>query len=459
MLKSIRGYAKFIEKDSPESTPVWTLLQMKQSLDQNGISALLDAGDDEKTSAAIQDALHQKELVGLVNPELFTLLRPGPGFRKNVSRLMNAVQGGLSLNEENVELVLRTGIPNMRAIAQYFGIAGDLYAGYGIVRSQPGKPSPDWEAFRTSWQSFFSACTDQTFRKPWTEIEGTACGKQFGVLVKTFRPKIKDGIATLPSRENDPIGANYPILNSVSMFIGTEVVDAFEKALTAYNSGGEPDFTPGFSQNFKVGYWGNPADVDRVIANPRGFTDYKTSKRYKLGQVPWFEAIYRSAAEPGISRGIVLDRNLTEGLPDRDIVTTGGWVDGHSVLALRNLGCEHVVYITRRNVDSTFVTGMARALGMSKDDLVGTFGVRMAPTPPLSSFETALQQATAVWCTDWDNVGVDLDKETVDGHTAPLQINETRLGESYFLDTKRFPDPYPRANQHTGLLGCEITSP
>jgi hypothetical protein len=251
-------------------------------------------------------------------------------------------------------------------------------------------------------------------------------------------------------------------------------VDAFRAAQKTYVDGGMPSFKPNFEESFRIGYWGRASDLIKVRSDVKEYAKkgyFKQRKFLPLWTNSWHDVMMHSASEPGLSSGLVYKD---------DILTLGGWVDGHSTMVLRNLGCEQVVYITRRpadpkSVDSNFCKGVASKLGMPRADHRAFFDFALDhqkddaadPKAPFSMFERSVLEASAVWCTDWDKQGLDLDKQTHDGHTATLVVNPS--GEDFFLKPQAGRGTYLRARKPGGplpamngylpngdLLGCEI---
>jgi hypothetical protein len=329
----------------------------------------------------------------------------------------------------------------MPVVVQLLGRIGDFYDNLGPAQNP------------AHWRSFFAACTDSTFGKSWTQISKTACGTAFKSLVKDFHSNLPDNYEA--KRTNQTIGTFIPIFNSTTMLFGKESVDAWKHVKQVYDDGGPDDawvYKPEFDKYFRVGYWGNPADL-KTAAAVKSFGDYKSSLFFALGERPWWQVMYRSASEPGLSHALPYD----ELVPDEngvaeEVLTTGGWSDGHSVLVLKALGCEHVVYITRQGPDSNFAKGVAKSLGMSDDEKHRLFDVEKVAKEPFTSFEKSVVNASGVWCTNWDGTKLDPNLLYEDGQNAVFQVND-----DFFTDTKRFPTPYSKATKHSNQLGCEVT--
>jgi hypothetical protein len=156
-----------------------------------------------------------------------------------------------------------------------------------------------------------------------------------------------------------------------------------------------------------------------------------------LGSGPWRTALSMSPAEPGLASALPIAPGL---------VSAGGWPDLHPVQALRNIGCERVVYVTRRGEDSAFGRGVAKLLGATPRDDAALYDL----DDPKSGFSVALSQADGVWCTDWDHVE-GAEALGHDGYTAPLLLS----GDALVTDSDAA-HPYENARPAagSGLRGC-----
>jgi hypothetical protein len=189
----------------------------------------------------------------------------------------------------------------------------------------------------------------------------------------------------------------------------------------------------------RFGYWGREADLATVQANPRGYSDLKTAKFLALGLDTWAEVLANSPAEPGLAR-------LGDMTPTR--IAAGGWSDLHPVLVLKNLGCQSVVYVTRRGEESEFAEGVARQFGVTDTQLQALYALDQAAGRPPSSQLLSIAAADGVWCTDWNSYDTpELQGITADSYGAPV---ETRAGLA------RMVTPYANARPTLNLRGCSV---
>jgi hypothetical protein len=257
---------------------------------------------------------------------------------------------------------------------------------------------------------------------------GGTCGERFATLLTAYRGA---WTPSSPNRADDPIGARMPVLVMTSVVEGAGA-EEMARAQAAYRAGEVPTLAIDFD-DVRIGYFGQSADLDRVAKNPRGFTDLKTKKFLALGERSWREVLSYSPAEPGLARALELDGGRS--------FSAGGWPDLHPVQVLENLGCDQVVYVTRRGAESSFAQGVGTVLGMSEREKSELYDLGAK-----SAFAAALEQAGAVWCTDWNQVGGDLESLAADAYNAPMETSQAFFAEGA--------GAYPAARSGLGVVGC-----
>jgi hypothetical protein len=220
---------------------------------------------------------------------------------------------------------------------------------------------------------------------------------------------------------------------------------AYKEAKAAYNRyhglldrGAAENFRVTNNHEIKFGYWGPSRVLDRANArrsaafiDSKGRVidltqDAKSARFLALGPTTWREVMRLSPAEPGLAS---LQPMKIDG---RDAYSAGGWADLHPVLVLKAIGCENVVYVTRKGGESLFGQGVAkRLLGFDREweklrtsepeakkanQLLNATGdlEEMAKNPksdwnrlynvanPESSYMKSVAAADVVLCTDWD---------------------------------------------------------
>jgi hypothetical protein len=130
-------------------------------------------------------------------------------------------------------------------------------------------------------------------------------------------------------------------------------------------------------------------------------------------------------------------------LPDGRI-SGGGWSDLAPTLALKNLGCKRVVYVTRRGDESQFAAKIAKHLGMSERAWRELYDLSNGD----SAFSRSVAQADGVWCTDWNAFDGKQQRElAADGYAAPLEAHAGWQG-------LRAITPYAKESAALGFAGC-----
>lgn len=431
-LKSVQGYADVVGS-SPEATAVKGLVEVvariKQGYAEKGIDAL---GPNEVNEAAmrLKAVLSVPELRDIVNPEVFALLGDQEHLGFNVAELKTTISQLGAFKVDDNRLFFRTPVLNWPALATLFGRVGDFYAGYG----------PSDEPAMTAW---LDACADKTRGMPWAdaakvEIEGGTCGAAFTKLVTDFRAKARAG--GYASRIDDRIGeGGIPLRKLVTTAVlEGDAKTRYEQALSSYVTGtyptGQVPFEPSFD-DVRFGYWGSDADLAKLRGAAEGAEDLKTKKMSSLGNATWREILSSSPAEPGLSRFV----RLQDGR-----YSAGGWSDLAPTLALENIGCQNVVYVTREGDESKFAVAIAKHAGMSESQWKELYDL----SNPASSYSRSVAKADAVWCTRWNDFGLSTMNDAVlDSYGAPM---ETHAG---FSDVRAL-RPYPGATSRVGRVGC-----
>ena len=413
LLKSVEGYADVVA-GSPEAVAVTGLAglatRIQRAYADKGIAAL---GPTEAAEAAtrLREVLSVPEVRDAVNPEVFTMLADQEHLAFNVRELQTSISqlGAFAVDDDR--LFFRAGVLSWPALAGLFGRVGDFYAGYG----------PSDLAGARAW---LDGCAEATVGKPWEDAAkvpsalpahaGATCGDLFRGLVTAYRTKVRAG-ATYASRLDEAPGGGALHAVVTTAVVGGETVARYASALAEYRRGvyptGQIPFSPSFD-DVTFGYWGGAADLAKIDANPRGWDDLKTHKRETLGRATWRTILAASPAEPGLSRFV--------GLPHGRL-SAGGWSDLAPSLALANLGCRHVVYVTREGDESKFAVAIAKHLGMSEAEWHALYDL----ATPASSYARSIAGADAVWCTRWNDFGIGTMHDAVlDAYDAPMETRD-----------------------------------
>jgi hypothetical protein len=422
MLKSFQAYLSVLA-DTEEGQAFAAGATLAQRLKDKDVESLL-ASDPQAGLDALQDVLGSEDLAALINPEVLELLQSSPDPVAHAQDLVAALQMSLAFQVDSEKVFLRPGLIDFGALAQKLGRVGSFYAGYG-----------PHDAAGT--ERFFAACATPGRGKEWKDVaklpagEGT-CGDAFAELLGGYRAKLLADEASHPSRIDDEVGAFLPVLVSTSLLEG-ESVEMWRSALDAYRGSSPIAWTPSFD-DVKVGYFGLDADLDRVLENRQGYEDLKTNKATAIRGATWAVALSTSPAEPGLARGIELEDGR---------VSIGGWPDLYPVQALKNLGCDEVLYVTREGgMIGSFADQVASRLGMSAEEREALYSLRDD-----SSFTEALVEADAVWCTDWDIPATsDVQGVLSNAWNAPLESSDP-----FFTKGK---NAYPGVEPDLGKPGC-----
>lgn len=420
LLKSFQGYLEFLA-NTEEALAVRALAPVAQAIQEQGIEATLEQ-DPEAAREALLTILESDDLITLINPEVVQLLETSSDPDYHVRDIIGSVQNFGSFDATDPMILVRPGVLDFTELADRISMAASFYAGYG-------------ENFdEQAYVGFLDACADQSRGQKWSQIRGldsggVSCGDRYYAMLGAYRESF-DGSK---SRGDDPVGTYMPALISTSVLTG-DAVGQWESARAQYTSAETVEFSVDFS-DVRFGYFGDDETTGQLSKVTNLREDLKSQKALSLGAVTWREALSYSPAEPGLARALEL--------PSGD-VSAGGWSDLAPVLVLRDIGCDKVVYVTRTGERSNFAQGVASLLGMTEEEQSDLYEL----DNPESSFSQSLQEADAVWCTDWDSQDA-LDVEAVisDAYNAPLQTTD-----EYFLGQ----GAYENTTADTGLVGCSV---
>lgn len=375
--------------------------------------------------AALRRILSSPDVRDLVNPEVFGLLTSSPDPAFHARDIVGAIQAGLSFEASDPSVFVRPGLVDFGAFADRLGIVADFYAGYGPVD-------------RAATERFYADCSANSRGQTWAQLAsrsvgGQRCDARFRDLVTRYLAARRGREGTFVHRIDERVGAHLPTLVTTAVLEGP-AADAWRSARADYLAARPVRWNVRF-EDVGIGYFGRPRDLGFVIGDPSGFGDDKTRRARSLGHGTWREALGTSPAEPGLSRGV----ELSDGR-----VSVGGWSDLQPTLALRNIGCERIVYVTRRGGAGGFTEGMARLLGADQRDLDGLFGLEAAP----SSYYLSVRESDAVSCSDWDAPPVqDVAAVFDSGWSAPFESSDP-----FFSGARRVSTQTAR----TGLAGCTL---
>ena len=421
LLKSFPAYLQHLST-TEEAAAVGELLPIIQKIQSAGIDEMLDE-DVDAGVAALTNLLESDDLRDLINPELVSLLTTSPTPEKHARDILEGVESLGSFSANSDKILIHPGLLNFAGLADKLGRVADFYAGYGPTDAK-------------GMEAFMSACATQSLGLSWFETAGlpageSTCGVVFDSMIGAYRTALANDGGSFASRIDEEDGASMAALVSTSVLSG-DTAESFSKARVDYNAGRDYTFVSDFD-DVSFGYWGQKSDLSAAGRNDHEFEDRKTEMFTDLGQATWRTALSYSPAEPGLARGLELGDGL---------ISAGGWSDLHPVQALRNMGCENIVYVTRTGEESGFAQGVASLLGIDAETQKALYDLDAD-----SSYTDALLEADATWCTDWNaHAGTDILALTLDGYNAPMESQTP-----FFTESR---SAYDNLTPATDLRGC-----
>lgn len=403
LVKSIDQYFAVLAM-TDEATSIQSLAAVAGAVQAAGIESLLES-DPTSAIAELQTVLQSDELRAFINPEVLELLSTSPDPAYHARDIVETLMSFGSFAADDPLILVRPGVISFEVVADRVGRIGSFLAGYDPVDS-------------ARMERFLSECSEDAVGRRWAEIAGdslgdTTCGELLNGMIVDYRDAREAG--SFASRVDDMVGGVLPAYISTSV-LERDAVDAWRAARDQYLAAQEVTLDVDFA-DVRFGYWGSDEDLTLLDANARAFSDDKTDRARLLGEATWREVLSFSPAEPGLARALQLPRSTVVG-PQ---VSAGGWSDLAPTLALKNLGCQKVIYVTRRGPESNFARGVAMLLGMSASDDAALYDLGNAQ----SGYAISVEEADAVWCTDWNvlpasdpaaiwNDGYDAEVESLD---------------------------------------------
>lgn len=370
--------------------------------------------------------------------------------------------------KQNPNLFFRPGPVDFIGFSQLFNRAANFYAGYGYNDNITKK-----------FKKFVNQCATNSLGKKWDEVlkKNSSCQDSFDKLVKlhheeqeaheqgfkyelAFASVSKNGgtqrkkkAFSFPQRIDDLIGKKVSSLPVTGILQG-DSAKRFKEMQNGYYKTTSPRFGDDYVANendLRIGYWGTAEQLAKIQDGLKGSfsdglgrqfdfqNDYKSSLFYPLYQAKWREVFMASPVEPGLS-------NLQQ-VSRTDVLSIGGWMDHLSAPALKASGCPRVVTITKGDGAGNFESSMIkRVIGLetptweeipvfsrsgNPEDNDSVWGKYSNVANPESSFNTSLNAADAVVCTNYDMVTFkDGLKAFFDnGYDAPIVIHPSVKGD------------------------------
>lgn len=329
--------------------------------------------------------------------------------------------------KNDLAILYRDGIVNFPALANLFGRMADFYS--------LSSASPE---LQNRFSQFTRSCMENSAARTWNQIIGANpnCQKNLQSLAQEYFSTQKKGI-----RLKQKMGKFLPALISTAVATGDSAKELLARK-AEYDTNPNAKLAEDLGLNpteIRIAYWGSAQDLAKVANNlPKlgKLSAIDKSKRFlSLGEASWETALSFSPAEPGLSSLLP----ISEGK-----VSLGGWSDLHPVPVLKALGCEKVIYLTRKGGDSFFSQGMAkRILGFSEpswdeldsskkenldrnnygnvNDQNSQWSLMFNLANPQSSYTASLEAADAVVCTGWDSFSAKKFVEMIEeSYSAPI---------------------------------------
>lgn len=383
LFKSVPAFLQRLH-DTDEARAFVALQRIADRVQDAGVPGLLTSNPIEGVTA-LRDILGSDTIRALVNEEAIDLLISGENRIDHARDLWEIASTGLAFTAPDERIFIVPGLLDFEELARRIGRVGSFYAGWRPVNQE-------------AMVDFLDLCAHRLEGRTWAEaagedLGGISCQEAFDALLTDWYVALDAApdASTYPNRVDQPIGATMPALATTAVLEGPSA-DVWRDARRDWLVGDEWALETRW-QDVRAGWWGYATDRELVAANAAGFDDAKSRRAVDLGEATWLDVLAASPAEPGLARGIEL--------PDGRI-SVGGWADPAPVQALRAVGCEQVAFVNRRGDTGWFVRAVSGHLGMDDADEAALWDL----DAPGSGMWTALDDADAIWCADWDQPAV-----------------------------------------------------
>ena len=431
MMKSIHGYIGALSQtDLAEHGR--SIVDVANRIREEGIPSALFGNADEIAEAieGLSAILNADSFRRLLNQELLLVLKASPSPVFHARQIVNTIINFGTFTAEDQTIVVQPGLLDFGEFAIRINRVGSFLAG-------------DAPVDRNRMQNFLTLCAEQSVGKVWRDVAAlpagdSTCGDLYSQLVVPYRAAVVasdddalkdangklriDGSVAAVSRE--PLS---PIV--ATSLLTSEASSLWADAQQRYRMAGDYNVDYNFD-DIRFGYWGKPSDLETIADGLAELDDAgspKDAKFYALGggaaNNVWREVLQMSPAEPGLAR---FQRFANRDENGDLVVSAGGWPDLAPTRVLRALGCEKVVYVTRRGGPARFGNGMSTLLGAHEDELHALYDLDEANGR--SSLSVSIREADGVWCTNWDAVSAfDIDAVAADAFNAPLVTSSADL--------------------------------
>jgi len=394
---------------------------------QSAMELLKHSKDLHKLRMQIEELLASPNLSALVNPRFVSVLVRGEGdpvlglsplqttpkdlatkaFLLKEAKDMISQFGSFKADSKNI--LFRPGVLSFQELGKRMGLIANFYAGRGNLADN--SDYKEWEL-----RQVLNSCAARTKGKSWFEIQQSEkqCTQKLVSLITEYNATHDHESVKYP-RVFDRVGEKLSILGIVAALKNStmDFKDYSNKYL------GNPNFK--FTENdfdlfhkISFAYFGRDFDVQRLEENSKlneFKNDYKMQRVMTVANPTWEEILTLSPAEPGLN-ALTIAEDFKVGAGNHFVdnrkkidpkfppehASTAGWADLSPTLALKSIGCDDVIYVTRRETEGNFLYGVVKQLGADENDLHQLYSLENAQ----SSFSQALKNASGVWCTDWN---------------------------------------------------------
>jgi len=372
-----------------------------EEAEAQNIPARLQSGEQQAVADFISILEStQGNVATLVNRDVIELLLTSPDPLFHADDIIANSQGDFSVSDPLV--FVRPYLLDISGAAALLDLVASFYAGFEPLDTERMERLLEDCAKPSLGVQWNSTIMDYPTRSKST------CGNELASLFDDF-VESRRGSDSFPSRLDDDLGGTLRTMITTSVLQGNGV-DIWKQAVDDYENIQFPvRFPIDFDSDVRFGYFGDKRSLRRASKRlQRRFSDAKSSRFISLGPTTWREVMIRSPAEPTLSRGVPIGE---------DFISLGGWTDPVPSQILDAIGCNRIVLVNRPDGTGTFPVEIATQLGATEEFLQELYQV----TASDSSWTTALREADASICSDWDApAGDDANALSQAGYDAPL---------------------------------------
>ncbi len=456
MFKSMLGFLDFLGQ-TEESLAISYLYKTIETIKEEKLFSLFKV-DWFKATSRLAYLLNDEEVVAMVNPEIIkdlNILHKGApeSYIKRIEDIFASIAVVAAFEGKGEDLFFREGIINFEGFSENLGKTANFLAGHDKVSNEKLKV-------------FLEFCAVNSKAKSWQQIsevknaQGNTCEDLYIDAANTFKRRLDKGLIANKSKKDrirQELGKTIPAFVPTAILDGETAVNHFKEAEQRYYKGEAPNFRVNFS-DVKFGYYVPDGYQDTISRNLKKLfpNDAKSNKALILNPsspVAWSEALTNSPLEPGLGKIKVVSN-------DRAFI--GGFADLQPVQILRAAGCENIIYLNRIGQESAFLTKQRSLEGVAWGERQGVVELlNISPKEhadlylkdnPNNSYQSSVENADAVWCTDWDHWNTGQNKELFN-HSYALIPTEKGPNKGHItgisIHSKEFENFYKKGSVRT----------